>query len=172
LLKNGDLASASADKTIKLWDTNEGTVKKTLIEHKDEVWALVELNNGDLVSGSSDVESGNVKSTLKGHASSVYKLSGDLVSGSNDKTIKIWNLKDQTLVRTLTGHSQHIFALKVLKNGDLVSGSYDNTIKVWDIKSGRVSKTISLDSAIYALEVLPNGDLVSVSLDGKIRIWE
>ena len=49
LLPNGDLASASFDQTIIIW--NDGIVKRTLTGHADAVCALVVLKNGDLATG-------------------------------------------------------------------------------------------------------------------------
>ena len=46
---------------------------------------------------------------------------GDLASGSEDKTIKIWDSSTWSLKRTLTGHSDWVRSLAVLKNGDLAS---------------------------------------------------
>jgi WD40 repeat protein len=73
--------------------------------------------------------------TLNGHTDWVRALTvlqnGDLASGSDDKTIKIWNPIDGTLKRTLTGHTNSVLALTVLQNGDLASGSSDTTIKIW-----------------------------------------
>jgi WD40 repeat protein len=60
---------------------------------------------------------------------------GDLASGSDDLTIKIWNPNNGTLKRTLNGHNLHVNALTVLQNGDLASGSWYNTIKIWSTKS-------------------------------------
>ena len=109
-----------------------------------------------------------------GHANFVYVLAllqnGDLVSGSWDKTIKVWNVDNGTVKRTLTGHISFIFAFKVLDNGDLVSGSYDR-IKVSDVATGTAKKDICVNSKVNSLEVLQNGDLVSAS-SSSIIIWE
>jgi WD40 repeat protein len=56
---------------------------------------------------------------------------GDIVSGSVDITIKIWNPNDGTLKQTLNGHTNWVNALATLPNGDIVSGSSDKTIKIW-----------------------------------------
>ena len=97
---------------------------------------------------------------------------GDLVSGSLDTTIKIWNIEDGTVRRTLSGHTEKVLALQVLDNGDLVSGSSDGTIKIWDVENGTLKKDIEVnsDAEINALIVLPNGDLVSEYND-SIQIW-
>ena len=85
--------------------------------------------------------------TLNGHTSSVWSLTilqnGNLVSGSLDKTIKIWNSKTGTLIQTLDGHTQGVFSLTVLQNGNLVSGSGDNTIKIWSPTTGAFIQTLT-----------------------------
>lgn len=57
---------------------------------------------------------------------------GDLVSGSSDKTIKIWDKDTGKLKKTLTGHTDYVKQILVLPNGNLVSASFDFTIKVWN----------------------------------------
>ena len=73
--------------------------------------------------------------TLTGHTLSVKALTvlqnGNLVSGSADSTIKIWNPTTGALIQTLAGHPAPVLALTVRQNGNLVSGSIDNTIKIW-----------------------------------------
>ena len=78
---------------------------------------------------------GTLKRVLTGHTSHVWSLAvfqnGDLISGSNDKTMSIWNPNDGTLKRTLLGHTDCIYTIGYLQNGDLVTGSGDQTIKIW-----------------------------------------
>ena len=47
LLKNGDLASATIDNTIQIWDLNAGAVKRILTGHDCYVMSLALLENGD-----------------------------------------------------------------------------------------------------------------------------
>ncbi|MFZ1026494.1 MAG: hypothetical protein WAN66_09780 [Limnoraphis robusta] len=58
-----------------------------------------------------------------------------MVSGSADKTIKVWNLETGELIRTLTGHRYWWVRSVSISNDSktIVSGSDDNTIKVWNI---------------------------------------
>ena len=111
----GLLASASEDKTIKLWDYSGGKLKFTFDKnnggHTDIVWCLFYFGNGLMASGAGDINGtiGELKIwdisglSLKnsfnksngGHAKRIYSfaqsLSSDLVSGSVDHTIKVWD---------------------------------------------------------------------------------
>ena len=63
---------------------------------------------------------------------------GSLVaSGSEDGTIKIWNIDTNCLVKTLYGHTNKVRCLEVLENDNyLASGSDDTTILIWNIDFG------------------------------------
>ncbi len=68
---------------------------------------------------------------------SVYCLEFDsqkIITGSRDKTIKIWSLRTGKLQATLKGHMGSVLCLKFdTKNGFMVSGSSDCTVLVWDL---------------------------------------
>ena len=55
---------------------------------------------------------------------------GDLVSGSCDNTIKIWNIETCECSQTLSEHTDAVFNLFELKNGNIVSGSRDGSMKI------------------------------------------
>src|SRR5207244_2179047 len=81
--------------------------------------------------------------TLTGHKNAVSSviLSADgqtLISGSDDQTIKVWNLSTGKLQRTLTGHTGLVFSVALSADGQtLISGSRDQTIKVWKLSTGQ-----------------------------------
>ncbi len=59
------------------------------------------------------------------------------MSGSDDKTIKLWNLEKRQEIRTLHGHDSRVRSVNFSPNGKtLVSGSWDNTIKLWNGNNG------------------------------------
>ncbi|WP_425475835.1 protein kinase domain-containing protein [Fischerella sp. JS2] len=90
-----------------------------------------------------------LKRTLTGHSGSVISvaISPDgktLASGSNDKTIKLWNLATGEQIRTLTGHSSWVISVAISPDGKtLANGSSDNTIKLWNLAAGEQIHTFT-----------------------------
>ena len=104
-----------------------------------------------------NINTGKLINTLYGHTSYVAALAvlkdGKLVSGSGDKTIKIWNSMD--LLKTLNANDS-IYCLVILKDGvTLASGSFDGTIKLWNVNNGILIKALkSHTESVTSLAVL------------------
>jgi len=114
--------------------------------------------------------------TLYGHHGCIYSLAvlpdGTLASVSEDKSIKIWDIKTGDCIKTLRGHYDWIRSLALLKDGTLASGSDDETIKIWDVKSGECLVTLGdNDYRVTLLVGLTDGSLVSLCNDNTIRLW-
>ena len=113
-----------------------------MIEHGDWIGTLLILNDGKLVSGSSDktIKIWDNKYscifTLNGHndrVKALVEIDGMLASSSSDGSIKIWDpVENFVCVNTLIGHYDWIISLVSLKNGKLISGSNDGIIKIWE----------------------------------------
>ena len=66
-----------------------------------------------------------------------------LASGSNDKTIRLWDLEFQKETTTLTGHSRSVLSVAFSPDGKaLASGSWDNTIRLWDMEYQKEKATL------------------------------
>ncbi len=95
-----------------------------------------------------------------------------VVSTSNDKTLKIWDLASGRTLSTLEGHAASVRACVVTPDGRrVVSASDDQTLKVWDLESGRALSTLEGHAAsVRACVVTPDGRrVVSASADKTLK---
>jgi serine/threonine protein kinase len=118
--------------------------------------------------------------TLKGHSSDVNSVafspdSKFLATGSDDDTIKLWNLANQQEIRTLNGHSGWVWTVAFSPDGKtLASGGADKTIKLWNLETGEELGTLKGHSAgVSSVTFSPDGkNLASGSLDKTIKLWD
>ncbi|NEO70460.1 serine/threonine-protein kinase [Moorena sp. SIO3H5] len=181
------LVSASADKTIKIWDINTGEAIHTLEGHKSYVnYLAISPDGQQLFSASADktikiwdINTGEKIYTLEGHKSFINHLAVSpdgqrLFSASADKTIKIWDINTGEKISQLKGHESAINFLLISQNEQkLFSASADKTIKIWDINTGQVLRTLEgHTSFVNSLAISPDGQrLFSASADKTIKVW-
>jgi WD40 repeat protein len=137
------LASASDDKTIRLWDLKTNHVRSVLFGHSNFVKAVTFHPNNPQI----------------------------LASGSRDRTIKLWDLDTQRVIQTLTGHTHTVNAVLFNADGRLISGSSDKTIRLWNIQTGECIKLKGHQLAIHGL-ALHCSTLASASADSTVRFWD
>jgi hypothetical protein len=123
---------------------------------------------------------GELISTLEGHSGLVtaVAMSGDgrrAVSGSRDKTLKVWDLATGQVLRTLEGHAADVTAVAMSGDGTrAVSASYDKTLRVWDLTTGELLRTLE-GHAGWVTAVAMSGDgtrAVSGSEDTTLKVWD
>lgn len=94
-----------------------------------------------------------------------------MVSGSWDKTLKIWDIETGERLHTLTRHNNIVRCVAVLSDGRIVSGSY-STLKIWDSNTGQCAKTLKGHAdAVIAVIVLSDGRIASGGWDNTIKVW-
>jgi WD40 repeat protein len=114
------LASASDDRTVKIWDASSGECLQTLDGHSD--W---------------------VRSVAFSHDSTL------LASASFDHTVKIWGARSGECLETLHGHSNRVNSVAFLHDSTrLASASFDHTVKIWDVWSGECLQTLGIDKTL------------------------
>ena len=118
--------------------------------------------------------------TLPGHlwAVKAVDISPDaqfLVSGSVDKTVKIWELAKGTLLYNLQAHSQEVWSVATSPDGNiLASGGGDGKITLWEIGTGSWLRTLEGNSGwVMSVAFSPDGrTLASGSQKGTISLWD
>ena len=79
----------------------------------------------------------------KGHELAVLSVdvssdSNYVVTGSKDKSIKLWELSTGREIRSFLGHDHFVNSVDLSPDGKLlISGSYDKSVRLWDVPSGR-----------------------------------
>jgi len=118
--------------------------------------------------------------TLKGHEGSVWSVTFSpdgkfLASGSEDYTVKVWEVGSWREVATLKGHGSVVKSVTFSPDGKfLASGSWDKTVKVWDVGSWREVATLKgHEGDVYSVTFSPDGKfLASGSWDKTVKVWE
>lgn len=159
------LVSGSWDNTIKVWNLHAGNAGGTPTPHG--------------IAPTSRIVGDGLLYTLSGHSGEVNSvaISPDgqtLASGSEDKTIKLWNLRTGELKTTLTGHSDGVKSVAFSPDGKtLASGSADYTIKLWQLHNASPLHTLTGHSnSVKAVAISRDGQiLASASQDKTIHLW-
>ncbi|ETO10808.1 WD-40 repeat protein [Reticulomyxa filosa] len=116
---------------------------------------------------------------LQGHSDIVnsVKFSSDgtkIVSSSNDKTIRVWDVKLGKEVLVLKENKCPIVDAKFSPDGNMVISCSDNMIQLWDITSS--TEIIQLQGhldTVTSVQFSPNGSIVvSGSCDHTTRLWD
>ena len=186
------VATASGDKTIKIWQSDTGKLVRTLLGHSDTVTCVAfspNIKDGTtplLASSSADktikiwqLETGKQIHSLSGHSVTVFSIAfspdGEmLASASGDGTIRLWHPASGKLLNAIAGHSDFVESVAFCPSGDrIASSSWDNTIKIWQVSTGKLLHTIKGHTCgVWSVAYSPGGDiLASNSGDNTIKIW-
>jgi tricorn protease-like protein len=126
------------------------------------------------------LEYGGELRTLTGHQGMVtsvaYSPEGKYVlTGSEDRTLKLWDTASGKEVRTFTGHRGSVTSVAFSPDGTMaLSGSGDSTLRLWDVASGReLHATEGLGWKITCVAFSPDGTLIaSAAADNQIKLWQ
>jgi WD40 repeat protein len=139
------LATASYDRTVRLWDMADGKCLRKLTGHTDAVRALALSANGTRVA-----------------------------SAGSDLSIRMWNVNDGSSLKSWHGHEDVIRALAFAPNGKLlISAANDRTIKVWDAEEGALVRSIPDESQVQSVACSPDGLLLaSGNANNSVELWQ
>ncbi|KAJ5874380.1 uncharacterized protein N7529_002810 [Penicillium soppii] len=117
---------------------------------------------------------------LEGHFDEICSIAWSpdgsrLASGSNDRTVRVWNPATGRCISTLKGHTSSVSSVTWSPDGSrLASESNDHTIRVWDSVSGKCISTLKGDSrSVVSIAWTPDGSwLTSGSMDRTVKVWD
>ncbi len=96
-----------------------------------------------------------------------------LVSGSWDKTVRIWDM-DGNQLAVCRGHEGTVESVCVTKDDKIVSGSADHTVRVWDMDGNQLTVCRGHESVVTSVCVTKDGKIISGALDddNTVRVWD
>ncbi|KAJ8357468.1 hypothetical protein SKAU_G00202620 [Synaphobranchus kaupii] len=114
---NNQFASASLDRTIKVWQLGSSSPNFTLEGHEKGVNCIDYYSGGD----------------------KPY-----LISGADDRLVKIWDYQNKTCVQTLEGHAQNVSCVSFHPELPIIiTGSEDGTVRIWHSSTYRLESTLN-----------------------------
>ena len=172
---------------MKLWKP-DGTLVKTLEEHKSEVLAVSFSPDGDsFLTADNDgyVRIWSKDGTLLKSWESPYPVfdvafspDGRLfASASGDGTVKIWSSDislTNNLIETFQGHRNLVSGVSFSQDSDtIVTASHDKTVRLWSTKSTLITSLDGHPNEALDVSFSPNGKtLASVGQDNQVKLWD
>eukprot|EP00656_Telonema_subtile_P043750 TRINITY_DN50068_c0_g1_i1.p1 TRINITY_DN50068_c0_g1~~TRINITY_DN50068_c0_g1_i1.p1 ORF type:complete len:371 (+),score=73.18 TRINITY_DN50068_c0_g1_i1:73-1185(+) len=186
--------AATASATVVMYEARSATEKKRIARFKDIAYSGRYRADGKLLAAGG--ESGMVqvfelasrailrqyKRSTGGHTKGVQAVAwgplqdgaaSTLASGSDDTTVKIWDLAEQEKpVCTFEGHSDYVRSLSSVSSKVWASGSYDHSVTCWDERTGGAVMEMDHGHPVEALISYANGAVV-VSAGGQwVKVWD
>ncbi|MFD7667354.1 hypothetical protein [Streptomyces sp. NPDC059788] len=139
------LATASMDRTVKLWDTAANRMRGTLIGHTGSVYALAFSPDGRT-----------------------------LATAGDDGTVRLWDVAARRSIAKLDGPSGRVMSLSFSRDGTtLASGSTGDAVRLWDVASRRPTDLSGHTGNVVAVAFSPDGKvLASAGDDRTVRLWD
>jgi WD40 repeat protein len=184
------LASASDDKTIRLWDARTHKQLGTpLTGHSSIVYGVAFSPDARTLASASDdktVRLWDVRThkqlgtPLRGHGDIVSSVAFSpdgrtLASTSNDETVRLWDVRThRQLGQPLSGTADHVNGVAFSPDGrTLASAGDDMNVRLWDVATHRQLGQLTGTDIVNSVSFSPDGrTLASAGADEKVHLWD
>jgi U3 small nucleolar RNA-associated protein 15 len=133
---------------IQVFDVNSRAILKTWEEHKQPVWTT-KFSPTELTT---------------------------LMSASDDRTVRLWDLPSQESTTTFIGHTDYVRSgsfMPAAMSNMIVTGSYDETVRLWDPRlPNRAAMIFKHAAPVEAVLPMPSGTTVLASADNQISVLD
>jgi len=181
------IATASYDRTARVWSSSSGSTLLTLTGHSTYVTSVAWSPDGTKIATASydrtarvwSSSSGSTLLTLTGHSSSVLSVAWSpdgtkIATASEDRTARVWSSSGGSTLLTLTGHSSSVLSVAWSPDGTkIATASEDRTARVWSSSGGSALLTLTGHSSyVFSVAWSPDGTkIATASYDRTARVW-
>ncbi|RWS26149.1 autophagy-related protein 16-like protein, partial [Leptotrombidium deliense] len=185
---SGLLATGGGDRKVKLWKISLTLASSVMqLTGSNASITAIDVENDYLLASSNDFASrvwtlsdGKLRRTLTGHSNKVLAVKflgvpNKVVSGSHDRTLKVWDINRHACIRTLFAGStcNDLVTREGQECSAVISGHFDKRIRFWDIRSDCSANEILLQGKITSLAVSPDGfSLLSCVRDDTLKLLD
>ena len=181
------LATTSFDKTLRIWEAQQGKNLKTIKKHTRNITTLAWAPEGQALATAGDdrmivlwsypsVQAAGVLDDFdKGINALAWSPNGKmLVSAANSLELAVWDPKNRKLQKRVAGHETLPRHLSFSRKGEWIASTSDSgRIRVWKSGGFGLHKLLEgHEGTVNMTAWLPDDRLVSCSDDGSIRIWD
>jgi WD40 repeat protein len=181
------LASASFDKTVRVWNLSTRQSVMTFTGHSDFVHAVAFGPKGDWITTASkdktgrliDVKTGESRLTFSGSEQEVLavgvKPDGSMVvTAGLDPALSWYDAQTGERKKRVAGHSTAVHEIAFSPSGDTAaSAGADKTVRLWNAKTMDAARTIATGSVVYAVSLNKDAKLVAAgTFDGFVRVFD
>ncbi|XP_047124557.1 uncharacterized protein LOC100212703 isoform X2 [Hydra vulgaris] len=180
-------ATGSSDKTVRIWDINDGGQKLVINAHKQSIRAMTFGLAGhrqlfttadDRQLLCHDIEVNRIVSQYKGQSAVIYAMctyqpSQLLITAARDKVLKIYDTRSTKCIKTLRGHQNTVSCVIVNEQTkQIISGSHDGTLRLWDVGEGKCTGLLQGHSkSVRGVTTHPDGDKIVSASTERILAW-
>ncbi|EDO31117.1 predicted protein, partial [Nematostella vectensis] len=186
VLTNDDrFVVAAADSSFGAWDIDTGEKVVSFESHVKITCLAVTLKGDCVVTGCADHITISIAScnpfsfvmffVVSGAINAILVTAKDwVISGSDDSTVRAWDLENGESCAVFQGHSKPVLCLQIINDGQaIVSGSEDKVLRVWDLVSRDCVSLKGHGGLIKCLAAMHDGKrIVSGAKDNNIKVWD
>jgi WD40 repeat protein len=196
------IAGGFQDATLRVWDAASGELQAVFRGHEGTVIGVAFSSDGTrLVSGSNDstlrvwdattavglavlrghentstrpAEHGNVIHVNELHTLVFSPEGTRIASGSDDKTVRVWDVNTGMQLAVLRGHENSVRRLAFLSGGTrIVSIADDNTMRIWDATTAEPRTVLRHQGEVTSMAFSPDySRIVTGCKDKTVQIWD
>ncbi|CAK7321781.1 Dynein assembly factor with WDR repeat domains 1 [Vulpes lagopus] len=172
--KSGELKT----KSIDLLNLSPSTEVNALVEEIQKAEPLITASRSEQVK----LLIQRLQDKLRQHSNHTFYLFKSFITGSYDRTCKLWDTASGEELHTLEGHRNVVYAIAFnnpygslgIDSDKIATGSFDKTCKLWSVETGKCYHTFRGHTAeIVCLSFNPQSTLVATgSMDTTAKLWD